>query len=75
MDLITLQYKWKSIKEKINQSKKTRILVDCSHGNSRKKAENQHKVLNSVINQIANGNSDIMGVMIESFSKSWKSKH
>lgn len=55
-------------KEKIEQSKiDTRILVDCSHGNSRKKAENQHKVLNSVINQIVNGNKSIMGVMIESF--------
>jgi len=55
-------------KEKIEQSKiDTRILVDCSHGNSRKKAENQHKVLNSVINQIVNGNKNIMGVMIESF--------
>ena len=55
-------------KEKIDQSKiKTRILVDCSHGNSRKKAENQHKVLNSILNQIENGNSDILGVMIESF--------
>lgn len=55
-------------KEKIKQSKiDTRILVDCSHGNSRKKAENQHKVLNSIINQVINENKTIMGVMIESF--------
>ncbi|RAP24716.1 3-deoxy-7-phosphoheptulonate synthase [Candidatus Marinamargulisbacteria bacterium SCGC AG-343-K17] len=55
-------------KEKVDQSKvETRILVDCSHGNSRKKAENQHKVLNSVLNQVKNGNKDILGVMIESF--------
>ena len=54
--------------EKINNSGiKTKILVDCSHGNSRKKAENQHKVLNSIINQVTNGNNDILGVMIESF--------
>ncbi|MBL6722879.1 MAG: 3-deoxy-7-phosphoheptulonate synthase [Candidatus Margulisbacteria bacterium] len=45
----------------------TQILVDCSHGNSRKKAENQHKVVNSILNQIASGNSAIVGLMIESF--------
>ena len=54
--------------DKINQSSiKTGILVDCSHGNSRKKAENQHKVLNSILNQVANGNTNILGVMVESF--------
>lgn len=56
--------------EKIdNSSIKTKILVDCSHGNSRKKAENQHKVLNSIGNQLENGNPNIMGVMVESFLK------
>ena len=34
---------------------------------SRKKAENQHKVANSVLNQITNGNHNILGVMVESF--------
>ena len=54
--------------EKIKASSiQTKILVDCSHGNSRKKAENQHKVVNSIINQIKAGNQDILGVMIESF--------
>ncbi|MGA0242692.1 MAG: 3-deoxy-7-phosphoheptulonate synthase [Candidatus Marinamargulisbacteria bacterium] len=54
--------------EKIDASSiNSRILVDCSHGNSRKKAENQHKVVNSILNQIANGNTHIMGIMIESF--------
>ena len=54
--------------EKIAQSSiDTRIMVDCSHGNSRKKAENQHKVLNSVVNQVIHANRSIMGVMIESF--------
>ena len=54
--------------EKIDASSiNTKILVDCSHGNSRKKAENQHKVLNSVSQQIASGKSNIIGVMIESF--------
>ncbi|MEK9727625.1 MAG: 3-deoxy-7-phosphoheptulonate synthase [Candidatus Margulisiibacteriota bacterium] len=54
--------------DKIKESSiSTKILVDCSHGNSRKKAENQHKVLNSIANQIINGNNHIIGVMIESF--------
>ena len=54
-------------KEKIDQSNiQTQIMIDCSHGNSRKKAKNQHKVLNSVLNQIENGNNNILGVMIES---------
>tara|TARA_A100001015_G_C15029018_1_gene732082 strand:+ start:2213 stop:3256 length:1044 start_codon:yes stop_codon:yes gene_type:complete len=54
--------------EKIAKAKLiTRLLVDCSHGNSRKKAENQNKVLNSILNQIENGNTKIFGVMIESF--------
>ncbi len=54
--------------EKIQQSSiSTQILVDCSHGNSRKKAINQEKVMNSIANQIKSGNKNIMGVMIESF--------
>jgi 3-deoxy-7-phosphoheptulonate synthase len=54
--------------EKIDASAiNTNILVDCSHGNSRKKAENQPKVINSIINQIKNNNTRIFGVMIESF--------
>lgn len=54
--------------EKIDASNiKTNILVDCSHGNSRKKAENQHKVVNSILNQLANGNTNLLGIMIESF--------
>ena len=43
------------------------ILVDCSHGNSRKKAANQSKVLNSILNQRVAGNNAIIGAMIESF--------
>jgi len=43
-----------------------RIMVDCSHANSGKKAKNQSHVLNSITNQLQNGNSSIMGAMIES---------
>lgn len=42
------------------------IMVDCSHANSGKIAANQPMVLQSVGEQIANGNNSIMGVMIES---------
>ncbi len=42
------------------------IIVDCSHGNSRKKHENQPIVFNNVLSQIQNGNDHIMGMMLES---------
>ena len=43
-----------------------RIMVDCSHGNSQKKHENQIIAAASVAKQIAGGSRDIVGVMIES---------
>lgn len=43
------------------------IMVDCSHGNSEKNHEKQPLVLESVVQQIAAGNSSISGVMIESY--------
>lgn len=42
------------------------IMIDCSHANSGKDYHNQEKVLNDMASQIANGNEDICGVMIES---------
>jgi 3-deoxy-7-phosphoheptulonate synthase len=42
------------------------IVIDCSHANSYKKPELQTLVMADVINQIANGNKSIVGVMIES---------
>ena len=42
------------------------IMIDCSHGNSRKDHTKQKEVLKSVITQITNNNMSIMGVMIES---------
>ena len=44
----------------------TRILVDCSHGNSQKDHRKQPQILYDLIKQIKNGNTSIMGVMIES---------
>ena len=53
----------KLLKKNIDQN----ILIDCSHGNSRKDYRNQESVLLDVLNQIKNGNTSIIGVMIESY--------
>ncbi|KAK7039141.1 hypothetical protein VNI00_010045 [Paramarasmius palmivorus] len=42
------------------------IMVDCSHGNSQKNHNNQPKVLADVCSQLAAGERNITGVMIES---------
>ena len=42
------------------------IVVDCSHGNSRKNHDLQALVLKDVVHQIADGNRAIKGVMLES---------
>lgn len=44
----------------------TKLMVDCSHANSRKKYELQMEVGRDVARQIQNGESNIMGVMVES---------
>jgi 3-deoxy-7-phosphoheptulonate synthase len=43
-----------------------RIMIDCSHANSSKDYNRQPIVCRDVAAQIAAGNSDIMGVMLES---------
>ncbi|KAJ6123422.1 hypothetical protein N7512_005887 [Penicillium capsulatum] len=43
-----------------------RLMVDCSHGNSEKNHKNQPKVAATLGEQIAAGETAIMGVMIES---------
>jgi 3-deoxy-7-phosphoheptulonate synthase len=42
------------------------IMVDCSHGNSNKDYQKQPEVLESIVQQVVNGNRSISGVMIES---------
>ncbi|TXT36846.1 MAG: 3-deoxy-7-phosphoheptulonate synthase [Comamonadaceae bacterium] len=42
------------------------IVVDCSHGNSRKNHTLQSLVLKDVVGQIVDGNRSIKGVMLES---------
>lgn len=43
-----------------------RLLIDCSHQNSSKKYDRQPGVFQSVIHQVAEGNTNIRGVMLES---------
>ncbi len=43
-----------------------RVMIDCSHANSEKNASNQAKVLKNIEDQILNGNTSIMGLMVES---------
>ena len=42
------------------------VMVDCSHGNSGKKHENQLGVFYNVIRQITDGDQNIIGLMVES---------
>lgn len=42
------------------------ILVDCSHDNSSKRPDRQPDVMRALLTQIAEGNTSIMGAMIES---------
>ncbi len=42
------------------------VMVDCSHGNSRKEPANQPLVCDSIASQIADGQRGIAGAMIES---------
>ncbi|KAI9772311.1 MAG: Phospho-2-dehydro-3-deoxyheptonate aldolase amt16 [Geoglossum simile] len=54
-------------KEKlVKKGTQPRIMVDCSHGNSEKNHKNQPKVASVVGEQLARGETGIMGVMIES---------
>ena len=43
------------------------IIVDCSHGNSHYDPAKQADVLHDVLAQIENGNSSIVGFMLESY--------
>ncbi|MGI3018968.1 3-deoxy-7-phosphoheptulonate synthase [Vibrio alginolyticus] len=44
-----------------------KLVVDCSHGNSEKIAKNQLVVVKDIANQISLGETNIAGVMCESF--------
>ena len=44
----------------------TKIMIDCSHGNSNKDHRLQPKVFEAVMDQVRRGNRHIMGMMVES---------
>lgn len=44
----------------------SRVMIDCSHANSRKQYQLQVEVAQDVANQLANGEERILGVMVES---------
>ncbi len=43
-----------------------RVMVDCSHGNSRKDPQRQRHVVDDIVSQMEAGSPLVMGVMIES---------
>jgi len=51
------------------------IMVDCSHGNSRKDHTKQVNVATDICGQVKSGSRAIMGVMIESHLKAGKQNH
>ena len=53
----------------------TRIMVDCSHGNSRKDHRNQPAVAAEVAAQVASGSRSVCGVMLESHLREGKQNH
>ncbi|KAK4233252.1 hypothetical protein C8A03DRAFT_48140 [Achaetomium macrosporum] len=50
----------------IKKGQKLAIMVDCSHGNSNKDHRNQPKVAKAIAEQLREGETAIIGVMIES---------
>ena len=43
-----------------------RLMIDCSHGNSQKNCDNQLLVAQDIVDQLSEGESRIVGVMVES---------
>ncbi|TBR56847.1 3-deoxy-7-phosphoheptulonate synthase [Westiellopsis prolifica IICB1] len=57
----------KQVEEKLKAANLSpRIVIDCSHGNSNKDYKLQSLVFESVIQQIVDGNTSIVGMMLES---------
>jgi 3-deoxy-7-phosphoheptulonate synthase len=57
--------------EKLKQTRlNSRLMIDCAHGNSQKRHENQREVFKTVLEQIGSGNDKILGMMLESHLES-----
>jgi 3-deoxy-7-phosphoheptulonate synthase len=65
----------KEAREKLEgKGMNSRLMIDCSHGNSEKNHMNQPKVAHAIAEQITAGETAIMGVMIESNIKAGTQK-
>lgn len=52
-----------------------KVMIDCSHANSRKQYKLQMEVAENVASQIGNGDDHIMGVMVESHLNEGRQDH
>jgi 3-deoxy-7-phosphoheptulonate synthase len=52
-----------------------RVLIDCSHDNSGKDHEQQPEVVEQVVEQICQGNENILGLVLESYLNPGRQKH
>ena len=52
--------------ELVSNNLPAKIMVDCSHANSKKKFQGQAVVWKNILHQFTNGNDAIMGMMLES---------
>lgn len=55
------------IKQLESEKLMSSVVVDCSHGNSRKNHKNQEEVLKSILEHRLQGNNNIVGAMLESY--------
>ncbi|MCC7121794.1 MAG: 3-deoxy-7-phosphoheptulonate synthase [Gammaproteobacteria bacterium] len=53
----------------------TRLMIDCSHGNSRKDHRQQPQVVAAIADQIASGSEHVCGVMLESHLQEGRQNH
>lgn len=65
----------KAAQELANCGLNAKVMIDCSHANSRKQYKLQMEVASDVAQQIANGDSRIMGVMVESHLNEGRQDH
>ena len=65
----------KAAKELASSGLAGKVMIDCSHANSRKEYKLQMEVAADVAGQLANGDDRIMGVMVESHLNEGKQDH
>ena len=70
-DSVNVKLTERALKEK---NLPTNIMVDCSHANSNKDPELQPLVLDNIAQQILEGNTSIIGAMLESHLKAGNQK-